>query len=150
MAATADGGVLAPPATPWAPPQGRHRADPVPVADRGELSIAEQVVEKIAATALGEIDQIGGTARTMLGVPLGSTDPDRLPQVTAQVTGSVATLTARCSVTYPAPVARVTDQARAHVIDRVDTLTGLRVAQLDITVTALTSPSPSSHRRELQ
>lgn len=145
-----DGGVLAPPATPWAPPEGRHRADPTAVADRGELSIAEQVVEKIAATALGEIDHIGGTAPTMLGVPLGSVDPDRLPQVTAQVTGSVVTLAARCSVTYPAPVARVTDQARAHVIDRVDTLTGLRVAQLDITVTALTSPSPSSHRRELQ
>lgn len=149
---TTDRGVLPPPASPWAPPQGRHRADPVAVAveDRGELSIADQVVEKIAATALGEIDQIGGTARRMLGVQLGAADPDSVPQVTAQVNGSVVTVAACCSVTYPAPVGRVAERARAHVIDRVDTLTGLSVAQVDITITALTTDTPLSHRRELQ
>jgi uncharacterized alkaline shock family protein YloU len=148
---TADGatGVLAPTAAPWNPPEGHHRGEVVPAQDRGEVSIADQVVEKIAATALGEVDQIGGAARRVLGVPLGSTDPERLPQVTARVNGSVVTVTAHCSVTYPAPVGRVTEQARAHLVDRVDALTGLNVAQVDITVTALSTDTPSS-RRELR
>ncbi len=138
--------VLAPTATPWSAPDG---ATVVPAQDRGELTIADQVVEKIAATALGEVDQIGGAARRVLGVPLGSTDPGRLPQVRAQINGSVVTVAARCSVTYPTPVGRVTEQARAHLIERVGGLTGLIVAQVDITVTALPTGSPS-HRRELR
>jgi uncharacterized alkaline shock family protein YloU len=149
---TADGatGVLAPTAAPWKPPpERRHRGEVVPAQDRGELSIADQVVEKIAAIALGEVDQIGGVARRVLGVALGSTDPDRLPQVTAQINGSVVTVAARCSVTYPAPVGRVTEEARAHLIERVAALTGLSVAQVDITVTALSTDTPLS-RRELQ
>jgi uncharacterized alkaline shock family protein YloU len=144
-------GTVVPPAEPWTPPPGRHHAadGPGPVEDRGELTVADGVVEKIAAAALAEVEQIGGAARRVLGVPLGSDDPDQLARVTAAVTGSVVTLDVRCSVAYPAPVARVTDQARRHLIARIDELTGLTAAQIDITVTALTTPT-ATNRRELR
>lgn len=138
---------LAPPAPAWTPPpEGRHRADAA--ADRGNLDIADQVVEKIAAVALAEVDEIGGAARRVLGVPLGSDDPDRRPRVNAAVTGSVVTLDVWCTVAYPAPVGRATDAARTHLIARIGELTGLDARQVDIAVTALTTPT-TARRREL-
>jgi uncharacterized alkaline shock family protein YloU len=117
--------------------------------ERGSLTIAEQVVEKIAATALGEVDHVGGAARRVLGVALGSDSPDRPAQVHALVNGSLATLEVTCSVTYPAPVATVTERARSRIIERVEQLTGLAARQVDITVTTLTT-TVTSNRRELQ
>lgn len=109
-------------------------------ADRGSLTIADGVVERIAATALGEVEHLGGPARQMLGVAVGSTNPDRLPHVEAVVTGTIVSLQVRATVTYPAPVGAVADRARRHVTDRLDALTGLSVRQVDITVTALPAP----------
>lgn len=135
---------LVPPAAPHVP-AGRHRALREP-ALRGDLHVADGVVEKITATALGEVPEIGGTARRVLGVAVGSDD---LPHVTATVSGGAVVLDAAVSVVYPAPVAPATDRARAHVVDRVGELTGLRVERVDITVTALTRPPTSPLRREL-
>lgn len=133
------------------PSNGRHRADESPpaAADRGHLEIADQVVEKIAAAALGEVDQIGGVARRVLGVPLGSEDPDRAARVSAAVNGSVVTLDVRATVAYPAPVAATTERARAYLVDRIGELTGLDARQVDITVTALTI-AIADDRRELR
>ncbi len=124
-------------------------ADPIAAEERGALTIADQVVEKIAATALGEVEHLGGAAKRVLGVALGSDDPDRSARVQARVDGSVVTLEVGCSVAYPAPVGAVTEQARSVLIERVEELTGLSVRQVDITVTSLTS-TVSTSRRELQ
>ncbi|MBJ7607873.1 MAG: Asp23/Gls24 family envelope stress response protein [Candidatus Dormibacteraeota bacterium] len=139
---------LAPSAPPCSPHAGRYRvgADLVPAAERGDLTIADGVIEKIAATLVAQVDQIGGTARRVLGVPLGSGDPDGLPQVRATVTGSVVALEVACTVTYPAPIGRVTDQARRHLIGRIAELTDLTVRQVDITVTALRSTTKTTPR----
>lgn len=116
--------------------------------ERGELTIAELVVEKIAATALSEVEHVAGAARRVLGVALGSEAPDRLAQARAQVDGSLATLQVSCAVAYPAPVGTVTEQARARIIARVEELTGLAARQVDITVATLTT-TVTSNRREL-
>lgn len=121
---------------------------PAPPADRGDLVIAEQVVQKIGATALGDVDGVGGSARRVLGVALGSDDPGGTARVAAHVDGGLVTLDVTCSVAYPRSVREVTERARAHLIERVGALTGLRVAQVDITVTALTSTTGTG-RREL-
>jgi uncharacterized alkaline shock family protein YloU len=118
----------------------------VDAAERGELTIAEQVVEKIAATALSEVEHVGGAARRVLGVALGPDGSDRLAQVHARVNGSLVTLEVTCSVAYPAPVGTVTEQARSRIIDRVEQLTGLGARQVDITVTTLTTTMASSPR----
>lgn len=117
---------------------------PDPVADRGRLTIADQVVEKIATAALGEVDRVGGPPRAVLGIPMGArsrgpAEPDGRPRVRARVSGTVATLQVRCSVAYPAPVARTAELARAHLVARIGELTGLTAAQVDITVSALTA-----------
>ncbi|MBW0102895.1 Asp23/Gls24 family envelope stress response protein [Pseudonocardia sp. KRD291] len=129
---------------------GRHRADDATATacaeSRGTLEVADQVVEKIAATALGEIDELGGAAPRMLGVPVGSGHPDRSPRVEATVHGRVVDLDVRATVTYPAPIARTADRARAHVSARVGELTDLTVRGVDITVSALATEPASKGR----
>jgi uncharacterized alkaline shock family protein YloU len=133
---------------PGTSPDGRHRPL-APAESRGELTIDPQVVEKIAAAAVIEVDQVGGAARRVLGVSLGSDSADQRPRVQAKVDGAGVTVEVRCSVAYPAPVALVTERVRAHLIARIEALTGLSTREVDITVTALTSTSAST-RRELR
>ncbi|MGQ0572888.1 MAG: Asp23/Gls24 family envelope stress response protein [Pseudonocardia sp.] len=122
---------------------------PVPPAQRGELTVSRQVVEKIAAAAAIEVEHVGGAARRVLAVSFGSDAAADRPQVEARVDGSVVTLAVRCSVAYPASAAAVTQALRPHRIDRIDTLTGLRTRQVDIVVSALVNPRTGG-RRELR
>ena len=119
-----------------------------PPADRGELVIADQVVQKISAAALADVEGIGGSARRVLGVALGTDDPEGTARVIAQVDGNLVTLEVACSVAYPRSVREVTQRAREHLVQQVSSLTGLRVAQVDITITGLTSTTATG-RREL-
>lgn len=125
----------------------RYRRDEQ-AAGRGVVSIADAVVEKIASRAATEIDHVGGTASRVLGVAVGSDGADSSPKVRARVDGSIVVLDVRLSVTYPAPVGRVTRQVRDHLIERISALTGLSVRQVDITVTAL--HQPRTQHRELR
>ena len=119
---------------------GRHAAagavDPS-ADDRGRLQIADAVVEKVAVAAAGEIDDVGGVARRVLGVPAGRDDGEGRPQVSARVTGQVASLDVRLTVMYPASVRSTTEAVREHLRDRVHALTEITVSRVDISVTAL-------------
>lgn len=112
---------------------------------RGSTTIADRVVERMAAAASGEIEQGGGSKRRLLGVPAGRHDAGRPPLVHARVHGSVATIAVRLSVAYPASVPTVTEQVRTRIIDRLAELAGIRARTVDITVTAL--PLPHTHGR---
>ncbi len=117
-----------------------------PDTDRGSLTISERAVERIAVAALAEVDAVGGSVTRMLGVAVGREGADHTAKVTATVDGGTASLAVRLSVTYPTPVARTTEAARAHVIQRVEELTGFTVARVDITVTALHGSAPDTRR----
>lgn len=124
------------------PGVGRHAAAAGPdVDDRGGLTIDDVVVEKVAVAAAAEVDHVGGAARRVLGVPTGRSDGDGRARVSARVAGGTAALAVRLTVSYPASVRSVTEAARAHITDRVQALTELRVTRVDIDVAALTVPS---------
>lgn len=104
---------------------------------RGRTEIADRVLERIATQALTEIDQVSGSARRVLGVPLGRDSNQAAPQVSAQVDGHLATLQMTISVVYPTPIQQATRQLRERVTARVGQLTGLDVRQVDITIASL-------------
>ena len=110
-------------------------------------------MEKIATAAAGEIDAVGGAARRVLTVALGSDEGAERARVDARIDGRIVTLTVACSVVYPNPVAATTQRLREHLAGRVAELTALQVRQVDITVAALTATDArrdsSSGRREL-
>lgn len=120
--------------------------EPLEPERRGRTEIAERVLEKIAARALTEVEEAGGTARRVLGVRLGRDTAEAAPRVTAWVDGALAILSMRISVGYPAPVQDVTRRVRDHVRTRVGDLTGLDVRQVDIEVDRLVPAAPTGGR----
>jgi uncharacterized alkaline shock family protein YloU len=113
--------------------------------DLGMISIADQVVTKIAACAATEHPDAGAAAIRMLGraVPgagqlgIRGTDLDALPKTTVEVDGSKAFVSLEICVRWPASVREVTGQVRRHVRDRVTELTGLQVDEVHIVVSDL-------------
>jgi uncharacterized alkaline shock family protein YloU len=113
-------------------------------ATRGRLEIADRVIERIAAQAAAEVDRATGAPRRMLGVSVGS-QADR-PDVSARVDGPIAIVDVVMSVAWPAPVAEVTEQVRARIVQQLADLAGVRAAQVDVRVTALVSEQSSEQR----
>ncbi|MEU5691777.1 Asp23/Gls24 family envelope stress response protein [Actinosynnema sp. NPDC020468] len=103
-----------------------------PAVDPGRLVLTDRAVERLASRAVLEVPDVH---------PVGTR---RAPSVTARVTGDRATLRVHLSITYPRPVARTAEAARAHLTRRVGELTGLTVTRVDISVGALPGPVPSS------
>jgi uncharacterized alkaline shock family protein YloU len=111
----------------------------------GSITIADQVVTKIAACAAAEHPDAGAAAVRMLGraVPgagrLGvrGTDLGALPKTTVEVDGAKAYVSLEICVRWPASVREVTGQVRRNVRDRVAELTGLQVEEVHIIVSDL-------------
>lgn len=112
----------------------------------GSTTIADRVVERVAARAVSEVDDAGGVARQVLGVPLGSTDENTPARVSADVDGGIVSVQVLLAVVWPSPVRAVTRRVREHVIARVEQLTGLRVADVDIEVSHLLTHTPTASR----
>jgi uncharacterized alkaline shock family protein YloU len=125
---------------------GRHAA-PDDAADRGTLALDDVVVEKVAVAAAMEIEHVGGATRRVLGVPTGREHGDGRPRGAVQVSGQVAAIELRLSVTYPASVRATTEAVRAHVRRQVHALTELTVSRVDITIAALSSTGGPSTKR---
>jgi uncharacterized alkaline shock family protein YloU len=125
------------------------RDDPAPAADggrrpaaeRGELTIADRVVERIVEAAVAEAHHAGGAAPSVLGQPLWAAAEGMKARVSATVDGGVVTATVRLSVRWPEPVLDVTRRVRARIVERVQALTGLRIAEVDIEITGLYTPT---------
>lgn len=105
-----------------------------PAASRGSLTIADRVVERVAAQAATEVDLATGAARTVLGQRLPSAERARAQ---ARVDGGLVSVSVSLAVTWPAPVRQVAAEVRAHLTRRVEELTGLQVAEVDVAVSAL-------------
>lgn len=114
--------------------------------ERGDLHIADRVVEKVAARAVEEVDRATGTPRRVLGVSLGAADGDDPARVDARVDGGIVSVSVSMSVRWPAPVRAVAQQVRAQVRERVQTLTGLEVAEVDIDIPTLVSATSRRKR----
>lgn len=111
----------------------------------GRTVIADRVVERVAAQAVAEVDRATGVARSILGVALGATDERTRAKVSAAVDGGIVSVRVILAVIWPSPVRAVTREVREHVTTRVQELTGLRVADVDVQVsellTATTQPA---------
>lgn len=111
---------------------------------RGDLVIADRVVEKIAAQCASEIPGIGGREGGFLGV--GShADLGSRPRARVELTGSIAVLSVDLGIEYPLPIEETTERVRETLVRRVSDLAGVDVRQVDIRVTYLV---PQRGRKE--
>ncbi|MEJ2889530.1 Asp23/Gls24 family envelope stress response protein [Actinomycetospora aeridis] len=103
---------------------------------RGELTIADTVLEKLVAAIAGEVDGITVPAAGGLAGVVGAR------RTTARVrrTQDRLEVALGLAITYPTPVAATADAARRRVGTRVAELAGLTVGRVDVDVTALPHP----------
>jgi len=104
---------------------------------RGRTTIADQVVTRVAARAVAEVEQTGGAARQLMGFTIGRQTGQGTAPVSARIDGHLAMIQLRLSLAYPAPVRALTREVRRHVIERVTGLTGFEVRHVDIEVVSL-------------
>ena len=116
--------------------------------DRGTTTISNAVVSQIAGIAAQEIEkvQMGGGATAAVGgflqsVTGGSSGGGNFSKgVSVEVGQEEAAIDLTMAVEYGHSVPQLTEAARRNVINRVENLTGLRVTEVNITVTDVQVP----------
>lgn len=113
--------------------------------ERGTTSIDDSVVAKIAALAAREIDGVaalGGSLSGALGDVVGRIrgSEHRTSGVGVEVGSRQAAVDINCQMEYPASIHEVAESVRQNVIDRIESMTGLEVVEVNIAVNDLVFP----------
>lgn len=117
-------------------------------AERGRLSVADRVVEKIAGYAVTLVPDAAGAPRRVLGVNVGESSEEDAASVEARVYGDIATVRARIAVRWPRSVPEVADAVRQRIARELTEITGVQVDHIDVEVTSLSVASRQGRRVE--
>jgi len=145
---------------PSSPTTGASRIEPRETGrslrtDRGLTHIADTVVAKIAGRATREIEGVQamgkGMARTLGAIRArvpggGGAEGDVTQGVTVEVGERQTAIDIDIVTHYGMSIAEVTEAVRANVIDRIESMTGLEVTEVNITVDDLYLESEASGR----
>ncbi|HEV2741777.1 MAG TPA: Asp23/Gls24 family envelope stress response protein [Rubrobacter sp.] len=108
--------------------------------ERGNTSIADSVVSKIAGIASQEVDGIrmgsgaSQTASNLLGSITGSGGGSQTQGVSVEVGQEEAALDLTLTAEYGKSIPQLAEAVRRNVSNRVESLVGLRVTEVNITV----------------
>jgi uncharacterized alkaline shock family protein YloU len=124
--------------------------------ERGATTIEDAVVKRIAGRAANEVEGIhmgGNTSRTaggLLGRVTGSSG-DETRGVSVEVGRIETAVDLTMAVDYDRNILQVVDRVRERVEERVRSLTGLRITELNVTVSDIVFPDDggSGRRGEL-
>jgi uncharacterized alkaline shock family protein YloU len=116
--------------------------------EMGNTTISNSVVSQIAGIAAQEVEkvQMGGGASAAVGgflqsVTGGSTGGGNLSKgVSVEVGEEEAAIDLTMAIEYGQSIPRITEAARRNVINRVESLAGLRVTEVNITVNDVQIP----------
>ena len=108
--------------------------------ERGNTTIADSVVSKIAGIAAQEVDGIrmgsgaSQTASNLLGSITGSGGGSQTQGVSVEVGQEEAAIDLTLTAEYGKSVPQLAEAVRRNVANRVESLVGLRVNEVNITV----------------
>jgi uncharacterized alkaline shock family protein YloU len=114
--------------------------------DRGALTVADRVVERVASHAVAVVPHAVAAPRRVLGVAVGQGRPEDRAHVAATVHGSTAAIDVALAVVWPHPVDEVAQAVRRQVQQDVERITGVRVSRVDVEVTSLDVPERAGSR----
>jgi uncharacterized alkaline shock family protein YloU len=125
--------------------------------EMGNTTISNTVVSQIAGIAAQEVEKVqmvGGTSAAVGGLlqsVTGSTGGGNLSRgVSVEVGEEEAAVDMTMTVEYGQSIPRVTEAARRNVINRVESLSGLRVTEVNITVNDVQIPEELPMLQEQQ
>jgi uncharacterized alkaline shock family protein YloU len=124
--------------------------------ERGNTTISDSVVSKIAGIAAQEVDGIrmGSGATQAVGGILGSiTGGSQTQGVSVEVGQEEAALDLTLTAAYGKSIPQLAEAVRRNVINRVENLVGLRVTEVNVTVSNVFFPQQEAEeqrQRELE
>jgi len=126
---------------------------PAPVSDaRGTTVINTSVIAKLVGLALRDVPGVhalGGTAARALGaIREALTTTDRSQGVSVQVDEGQVTVDLSIVAEYPVPLQQLADDARKAVILAVETLAGLQVPAVNVTINDVHLPEEPAEADE--
>ena len=121
------------------------------LSDRGSTIISDTVVTSIAGMAAQEVDGVhmgGGTSRTASGV-LGSLtgSESKTSGISVEVGRTEAAIDLKMGIEYDKNILQTVEEVRRRITDRIHNLTGLRIKELNATITDITFPEKEERRR---
>ena len=120
--------------------------------EHGSTTISNAVVSRVAGLAAQEVEGVqlgGGTARAVGGIldsVAGSSGQSR--GVTVEVGELEAAVELTMSVEYGRAIHQIAEAVRTNVIRRVESLVGLRVTEVSITVSDIFFPQQEQQQQQ--
>lgn len=124
--------------------------------DRGNTTIQDTVVTKVAGIAAQEVEGIrmggGGTQAVsgILGSITGGGGSSQTAGVSVEVGEEEAALDLTLTAEYGKSVPQLSEAVRRNVVNRVENLVGLRVTEVNITVANVYFPQDEQQQLEAQ
>ena len=120
--------------------------------ERGSTSISDNVVSKIAGIAAQEVDGIrmgsGGSQAVsgLLGSITGGSSGSQTQGVSVEVGQEEAALDLTLTAEYGKSIPQLAEAVRRNVANRVESLVGLRVTEVNITVSNIFFPQQEAEQ----
>jgi len=131
--------------------QDQPQTDSPLVGERGRTTISDSVVSQIAGMAAQEVDGVhmGGSASRAAGGIIGSItgSEGQTRGVSVDVGTTEVAIDLRMGVEYGRNILEVVEEVRRRISERVQSLTGLRVTELNATISDIVFPEDGGQRR---
>jgi len=120
--------------------------------ERGSTSISDSVVSKIAGIASQEVDGVrmgsGGSQAVsgILGTITGGSSGSQTQGVSVEVGQEEAALDLTLTAEYGKSIPQLAEAVRRNVANRVESLVGLRVTEVNITVSNIFFPQQEAEQ----
>ena len=129
----------------------RQRSESPLLSERGATIISGTVVSSIAGMAAQEVEGVhmgGGGSRTASGV-IGSItgSESKTSGISVDVGRTEAAIDLKMGIEYNKNILQTVEEVRRRITDRVETMTGLRIKELNATITDITFPEKEAGRR---
>src|SRR5215210_1243316 len=130
---------------------GQQRNESPLLSDRGATTISDTVVSSIAGMAAQEVEGVhmgGGASRTAGGV-LGSLtgSESKASGISVEVGRTETAIDLKMGIEYNKNILQTGEEVRRRITDRVQSMTGLRIKELNATITDTTFPEKEQRRR---
>jgi uncharacterized alkaline shock family protein YloU len=121
------------------------------LSDRGATIISDTVVSSLAGMAAQEVEGVhmgGGVSRTAGGV-LGSLtgSESKTSGISVEVGRTETAIDLKMGIEYNKNILQTVEEVRRRITDRIQSMTGLRVKELNATITDITFPEREERRR---
>src|SRR5215217_6364177 len=128
----------------------QHNESPL-LSERGSTIISDVVVSSIAGMAAQEVEGVhmgGSASRTASGV-LGSLtgSEGKTSGISVEVGRTEAAIDLKMGIEYNKNILQAVEEVRRRITDRIQTMTGLRIKELNATITDTTFPEKEERRR---